>query len=122
MSFRPFDMLNLVNRFGEPLTLNKLTTSGTYDPATGSVTGSANTVYSFTGYFYNYENVSSGILSDVRRGSRKCLISASSLASGRVSPDDEDQIAGNGDIVNILSVTTVFSSGVALCYLCDVRE
>ena len=60
-----------------------------------------------------------GNIDEIRRGTRKCLISASSLA---VVPDDEDQITGNGDTVNILSVVTIFSSGVALCYICDVRE
>ena len=89
MSFRPYDLLNLVNRFGEPLTLNKVTTSGTYNPANGTVTGSATTNYS------------------------------SSLA---VVPDDEDQITGNGDTVNVLSVVTIFSNGIAICYICDVRE
>jgi hypothetical protein len=119
MSFRSYDLLNLVNRFGEPLTLKKVTTSGTYNPANGTITGSATTDYPFTGYFYNYDNGIAGNIDEIRRGTRKCLISASSLA---VIPDDEDQITGNGDTVNILSVVTIFSGGVALCYICDVRE
>lgn len=119
MSFRSYDMLNLVNRFGEPLTLKKVTTSGTYNPANGTVTGSATTNYPFTGYFYNYDNGIAGNIDEIRRGTRKCLISASSLA---VVPDDEDQILGNGDTVNIRRLITIFSAGVAICYICDVSE
>jgi len=39
-----------------------------------------------------------------------------------VEPDDEDQIIGNGDTVNVISVVTIFSNGVKICFLCDVRE
>ena len=48
MSFRAYDLLNLVNDFGETLTLRQVTTDGTYDPATGSVSGSATTDTNFT--------------------------------------------------------------------------
>jgi hypothetical protein len=116
MSFRSYDLLRLVRDFGEPLTLRKLTTGGTYNPATGSVTGSATTDYSVTGYFYNYDTMA---VDQVIKGSRKCLIPALGLA---VDPDEEDLILGNGDAVTINSVTTIFSDGVAVCYICHVRE
>ena len=38
---RGSNLLKMVEEFGEPLTLRKKTTAGTYDPTTGSVTGSA---------------------------------------------------------------------------------
>ena len=41
MSFRSFDLLNLVRDFGEDLTLRKVTTSGSYNPATGQVFATA---------------------------------------------------------------------------------
>ena len=116
MSFRSYDLLNLVRDFGETLTLRKTTTAGTYNPATGSVSGVATTDYSFTGYFYNYEIMN---VDQIRKGTRKCVIPALGLA---VEPDDEDIIVGNADNVVIDSVTTIFSDGSAVCYLCHVRE
>ena len=119
MSFRSFDLYNLVKDFGEEVTLRKKSTAGTYNPATGSVDGSATTDYTVTAYFYNYDNGIIANVDEIRRGTRKCVISALGLA---VEPDDEDQILGNGDTVNIVSVTTIFSNGSKICYLCDVRE
>lgn len=119
MSFRSFDLYNLVRDFGEDLTLRKVTTEGTYNPATGSLESESTTDYSMTGYFYNYDE---GIVFNVdqtRRGTRKCVISALGLA---VDPDDDDEILGNGDTVKIVSVRTVFSNGAKICYICDVRE
>ena len=115
MSFRSFDLLNLVRDFGQPLVLNKVTSEGSYNPATGAVDGSASTEYSLTGYFYNYETLN---VDQIRKGTRKCVLSA---LEGFV-PDEDDQLIGNGDTVVITSVTTVFSDGVALCYICHVEE
>jgi hypothetical protein len=118
MTFRSYDLLNLVRDHGEPLTLRKLTTTGAYDPATGSVVGSAATDYEVTGYFFNF---SLGLPTDdeIRRGSRRCVIPALGLA---VEPDDEDLIIGQGDAVSIVRVSTIFSSAVAICHICEVRE
>ena len=46
MSFNASDLLKLVQDFGETLTLRKVTTGGTYDASTGTVSGSATTDYS----------------------------------------------------------------------------
>jgi hypothetical protein len=115
MSFRSFDLYNLLRDFGETVTLRKMTTAGSYNPVTGSVSGSATTDYSVTGYFYNYELMN---VDQVRRGMRKCLISA----LDNVEPYDQDIILGNGDAVTITSVTTIFSAGTAICYICNVEE
>lgn len=115
MSFRSFDLYRLVRDFGEVLTLRKVTTDGTYNPATGSVDGSASTDYTVTGYFYNYETLN---VDQIRKGTRKCVISA---VAG-VQPDEDDQLIGNGDGVVITSVTTIFSNGAPLCYICHVEE
>jgi hypothetical protein len=116
---RGYNLLKMVEEFGEPLTLRKKTTAGTYDPTTGSVTGSATTDYNFEGYFYNYDQGIIANVDEIRRGTRKCVVPALGLA---VDPDDEDQIIGNGDTVNVISVVTIFSNGVKICFLCDVRE
>jgi len=115
MSFRSFDLFNLVRDFGEDLTLRKVTSDGSYNPATGSVSGSATTDYSVLGYFYNYETLN---VDQIRKGTRKCVISALS----NVEPDEDDQLLGNGDTVVIDAVSTIFSDGVAICYICHVKE
>lgn len=116
MSFRSFDLLNLVRDFGETLTLTKVTTDGTYNPATGQVDGSGTTDYSFTGYFYNYETLN---VDQIRKGTRKCVIPALGFP---VEPDEKDIIVGNNDNVVIASVTTIFSGSSPVCYLCHVEE
>jgi len=119
MSFRSFDLYNLVRDFGETATLRKVTTEGTYNPATGSLESEATTDYSATVYFYNYDEGIIFNVDQIRRGTRKCVISALGLA---VEPDDDDELLGNGDTVKIVSVRTIFSDGIKLCYICDVRE
>ena len=116
MSFRSYDLLNLVRDFGESLTLTKVTTDGTYNPATGQVDSAATTDYPFIGYFYNYETLN---VDQIKKGTRKCIIPALNFA---VEPDEKDIIVGNGDKVVIVSVTTIFSDGAAVCYLCHVEE
>lgn len=116
MSFRSYDLLKLVQGHGESLTLSKKTTAGTYNPATGQVEGSATTNYSFTGYFYNYETLN---VDQVKRGTRKCVVPALGFP---VEPDENDTISGNNDSVVIVSVTTIFSGGSPVCYLCHVEE
>jgi len=116
MSFRSYDLLNLVRDFGEALTLTKVTTGGTYNPATGQVDNAATTDYNFTGYFYNYETLN---VDQIKKGTRKCIIPALGFP---VEPDEKDVIVGNGDKVVIVSVTTIFSDGAAVCYLCHVEE
>ena len=54
MSFRSFDLLNLVRDFGSDVTLRKTSTAGTYNPATGAVDGAATTDYTVSSYFFNF--------------------------------------------------------------------
>jgi hypothetical protein len=119
MSFRSFDLLNLVRDFGETLTLRKVTTAGTYNPATGAVDSSATTDYSVQGYLYNYNVGVIGGNDEVVRGSRKCIISALDLAA---IPDFDDLIIGSGDAVKVISIVSLFSAGTAIGYICDVEE
>ena len=116
MSFRAFDLLKLVEDFGETLTLRKITTDGSYNPATGSVVGSSTTDYSFTGYFYDY---SSANPEEVIRGVRKCVVPY--LGVG-IDPFPDDLIIGNGDTVKVTRAVSIFSNGVPMCYICDVQE
>ena len=119
MSFRSYDLLRLVQDFGETLTLRKLTTTGTYSPSTGTVTGSATTDYTFTGYLYNDTR---GILTEADntvRVLKKCAIPALGF---NVEPDSDDLIVKGSLVLKITSVETSYSDGVAVCYICYVRE
>ena len=119
MSFRSFDLLNLIKRHGESLTLRKVTTNGEYNPATGAVDGSATTDYTITAYLYNYNVGVPAGNDEVVRGSRKCVISALGLDA---IPDFDDLIVGSGDTVKITSVMSIFSAGTAIGYICNVGE
>lgn len=112
---RAYNLLKLVDRYGSELTLVK-TTTGRYDPATGS---SDNTTenFIFTGYVYNSDE---GILlDDIRRGTRRVVIPYLGLGT---EPEDGDQVTGIGDTVNITRVSKVYNGGTPVCYLCEVSE
>ena len=111
-----YNLLKLVQRHGETLVLRKVTGSS-YSPATGSTSGGSTYDYEITSYMYGInEGVS---LNDVNRGIRKCVIPALGLD---VEPDRGDQIVGLRDTVKILSVQYLYSSGILVCYLCEVSE
>lgn len=112
---RAYNLLKLVDRYGQDLTLIKSTT-GSYDPATGSATGTTEN-YIFTGYMYDVQE--GIILSDIRQGSRKCVIPPTNLGT---VPDDGDQISGLRDVVSITSVSTMYSGATVVCYICEVSE
>ena len=116
MSFRAYDLLSLVQDFGEALILRQITTDGTYNPATGSVAGSSTTDTPLSGYMYDYNTLNP---SEVIRGSRKCVIPSLGFTP---EPEPDDLILGRGDTVKISRVVTIWSDGTAVCYLCDVEE
>lgn len=117
-TFRAYDLLKLVKYHGVSLKLRKKTSAGTYDPNTGSVTGSSTTDYTVTGYFFNF---STGLPTgdEIRRGTRRCVLPALGLT---VEPDDEDLIVGLGDTVSIVGVNTIYSGSSVMCYICEVVE
>jgi len=118
MSFRSFDLLNLVKDFGSDVVLRKTVIDGTYNPATGTVDGSTSQDLTTTSYFFNFAvGLTTG--EEVRRGSSRCIIPALGLA---VAPDDEDKIIGLGSTYEVVSVQTFYSDGVAVCYVCEVRD
>ncbi len=111
-----YNLLRLVQRHGSTLTLHKVS-EGTYDPATGSLTGGSTTDYEVTGYMYDaILNINE---SEIQRGTKKVVIPALGLT---VVPDDGDSISGLGDKVHIVSVITYYSAGLAVLYECGVAE
>jgi len=114
MSFRPYDILRLIQDFGETFTLRKVTTSGSYDTALGEVTGSATTDYAFLGYLFN----NNGRLSDeVEKDTRKLAISPLGLSA---IPDYDDIIIGGNATVHITGISELYSDGNVVCYICNV--
>lgn len=116
MYFRSSDFLRLVRDFGETVTLRKTSTAGTYDPTTGAVSGSATTNYSVTGYIYNAEVFPQD---QVVKSVRRCVIPALGLA---VEPDDKDVILRSSVTYVINHVTTIYSNGTAVCYICHLED
>lgn len=118
MSFRSYDLLNLVRDYGSDVILRKTVVGGTYNPATGAVDGSTAQDITTTSYFFNFA-VGLGQGDEIRRGSSRCVIPALGLA---LAPDDEDKIIGLGNTYEIVSVQTFYNNGTAVCYICEVRE
>jgi hypothetical protein len=112
-----YNLLRLVQRHGSTLTLHKVA-DGTYDPATGSLSGGSVTDYEITGYMYDAIE-GPAIDGEVRRGVKKIAVPALGLL---VEPDDGDQISGLGPKVHIVRVTTHYSSGLAILYICEVQS
>jgi len=111
-----YNLLRLVQRHGSTLTLHKVA-DGTYDPATGSLSGGSTTDYEVTGYMY--DALVSVSIDNISRGVKTVIIPALGLT---VVPDDGDKISGLGDTVHITGVTTFFSNGLAILYRCEVAE
>ena len=119
MTIRAIDLQRLVNLYGEPLTLVSKESYG-YDPATGQDSFVA-TNTPFIGYMATYD------LGDIDgtniiRGDRKVILGSKDSNGNAISPEVDDEITGQGDRVGIVSVGKIMSSGVVVCYICQVRE
>jgi len=107
------DFSRLIAHHGQTLTLTKVTTSGTYSPSTGTVTGSASTAYRFTGFVYNTVG-SSTDASKTLKTSQSLVMSALNLG---FTPEEGDSVTGQGEII---SVKTVNTGGTSIVYLCEL--
>lgn len=110
----PSDFRRLIADFGQELTVTKVTTDGTYDPSTGTVTGSATRNYRFTGYFYSDTEGPTSVAKTTKTV-RNLAVSAVDLG---FVPEDGDSISGYGEIS---SVRTIDSRGNPVVYLCEVN-
>jgi len=119
-TFRSADLLRLVQQHGKALTLI-VKGSPTYDPSTGTVTGSE-TSYTVTGYFYNY-NLSEMNGLDIQMGDRRLVLPIRDTSSGLLpEPESGDEVTGDGDKVSVVSVAKIMSGNSPVCYICQVRE
>ena len=112
-----YNLLRLVQRHGSTLTLHKVS-DGTYDPALGELSGGSVTDYEITGYMYDAIE-GPDPEGNIRRGVKKVVIPALGLL---VEPDDGDQISGLGPKTHIVRVTTYYSNGLAVLYICEVQS
>ena len=114
------ELRHLVNEFGHTVTYRKKSL-GTYDPATGSLSGGTNTEYTSKAYFYNYrleEMADSKIVQGDRR-----IVFPRYDTSGNEFPEPSvgDQVVGQGNTVSIVSFQRILDAGEVVCYTCQVR-
>jgi hypothetical protein len=111
----------ILDNHGENLTLT-YKTLGTYDPATGGLTGGTAVPKIVKCYLCNYG------LSDMDGinlifGDRKALMSPVDASGNTLEePEVGDEVSGSGDKVSIISVQKIYSAGVVMCYIMQVRE
>ena len=111
----------LINRRGRAATL-RYKSSGTYNPATGSLDSVTNTDVAIKAYFADY-NLSEINNDSILMGDRQVVIPARDTSGNPITePDNEDQILSVGDTVVIKSVQKIYNSSTLVCYLCQVRE
>lgn len=120
MPLRPYEIRTLVEDHGQEVTL-RYVSEGTYDPATGSLTGGSNTDSTVLAYFYNYR-LDELTNSQVQVGDRRVIIPIVDTSGiALTEPSIDDQIVGQGDAVSIVSVQKLYSDTL-LCYIMQVRE
>jgi hypothetical protein len=103
----------LLQRYGSDLTLVRQV-GGTYNPATGTLSGGTPTNYTVRGVFINYrdENVDGSV---IRMGDRRLL----------VSPQGSTTVPAIGDVVGGMKLVDVRSyapNDVAIAWACQARR
>ncbi len=111
-----------ITTHGQELTLTHVTSGGTYNPATGGITGKTTEEYTVKGYTYDYDlqeiDGTSVILGD-----RKLALNAKDIFGDDIPvPAVGDTLSGEGDVVSIRRVRKLMSGSTVRLYLCQVRE
>lgn len=116
------DVVALLREHGYDLTFRRPNNGGTYNPATGAITGGSNADETVRAVFVSYNAGDiDGTL--VQRGDRKAIIAATySGAALTKIPQMDDELRGEGDAMRIVSVQTIKSGASILAYLCQARE
>jgi len=116
------DVVALLRDHGYDITFRRINNGGSYDPATGTITGGSNSDESVRAIFLNYiARDIDGTL--VQRGDRKAVIAATYNGSAiSKTPQIDDELRGEGDAVRIISVQTIKSGSSILAYVCQARE
>ena len=116
------DVVALLRDHGYDLTFRRINNGGTYDPATGTITGGSNSDETIRAIFLNYTaNDVDGTL--VQRGDRKAVIAATYNGTAITkTPQINDELRDEGDAVRVVSVQTIKSGASILAYICQARE
>ncbi len=115
-------LTHMIKRHGQELTLRKSVSEGTYNPATGSVSGATTEDYTVLGYFYNYD-IEEIDGTSVLRGDRKLLLYTKDIVGEDLpEPESNDKVLGSGDTVSVISVRKILSGSTVRCYILQVRE
>jgi hypothetical protein len=116
------DVVALLREHGYDLTFRRPGNGGSYNPATGAVSGGSNADESVRAIFLNYTARDiDGTL--VQRGDRKAVIAATYNGSAiSKTPQIDDELRNEGDAVRIVSVQTIKSGASILAYVCQARE
>lgn len=116
------DVVALLREHGYDLTFRRPSNGGSYNPATGAVSGGSNADETARVVFLNYTSRDiDGTL--VQRGDRKALMAATYNGTAlSKTPQIDDELRGEGDAVRIVSVQTIKSGSTVLAYICQARE
>jgi len=116
------DVVALLREHGYDLTFRRPSNGGSYNPATGAVSGGSNADETARVVFLNYTSRDiDGTL--VQRGDRKAVMAATYNGTAlSKTPQIDDELRGEGDAVRILSVQTIKSGSSILAYVCQARE
>jgi hypothetical protein len=115
------DVVALLRDHGYDLTFRRTNNGGSYDPATGTITGGSNSDESVRAIFLNYiARDIDGTL--VQRGDRKAVIAATYSGNAlSKTPQINDELRGEADAVRVVSVQTIKSGASILAYVCQTR-
>ncbi len=116
------DVVALLREHGYDLTFRRPSNGGSYNPATGAVSGGSNADETARVVFLNYTSRDiDGTL--VQRGDRKAVMAATYNGTAlSKTPQIDDELRGEGDVVRIVSVQTIKSGSSILAYICQARE
>lgn len=116
------DVVALLREHGYNLTFRRPANGGSYNPATGAVSGGSNADETARVVFLNYTSRDiDGTL--VQRGDRKAVMAATYNGTAlSKTPQIDDELRGEGDAVRIVSVQTIKSGSSILAYVCQARE
>jgi hypothetical protein len=107
------DVALLLEDFGSDFTVSRPAV-GTYNPATGTMSGGTASSYVIRGVFINYTdgNVDGTV---VKMGDRRLLVRAK---GANVTPAVGDRVSG----MEILDVRTIAPKGVPIAWACQTRK
>jgi hypothetical protein len=116
------DVVALLREHGYNITFRRPANGGSYNPATGAVSGGSNADETARVVFLNYTSGDiDGTL--VQRGDRKAVMAATYNGAALAKiPQVDDELRGEGDAVRVISVRTIKSGATILAYICQVRE